>query len=158
MSEPVIYTLKIGLAKLVITLTDDRFTSKGAMANSDFPLADLQYFCMVPTETAYGYDSQLIVSWLEKDKLKNKKLNVRQADQSFQEFLAAFTARFPDASLVNLEAGEALKKMGVSSLANTANKMEAFGNKARKWTLIGAAIFFALLFIGIGIAWIASKF
>jgi hypothetical protein len=116
MTEPITYVLSYGMAKLVLTLTDDRFVSKGSMQNVDIPLSSLRHFCVSPvTNDVNTYDSQLIVSWTNGDKTESKKIYVRQTDASFQQFLAALQQKRPDASLMHLPPAEAQKQMGVLS-------------------------------------------
>jgi len=116
MTEPITYVLSYGMAKLVLTLTNDRFVSKGSMQNVDIPLSSLRHFCVSPvTNDVNTYDSQLIVSWTNGDKTESKKIYVRQTDASFQQFLAALQQKRPDASLMHLPPAEAQKQMGVLS-------------------------------------------
>lgn len=116
MTEPITYSLNFGMSNLNLELTDDRFVSKGAMQNVDVPLSSLRNFCVVPTKNSAGaYDSELIVSWNEAGKPKSKKIYVRGADVSFQQFLTALQQRRPDASLLHLDPKAAQKQMGVLS-------------------------------------------
>ncbi len=39
MTEPITYTLSFGMTKLNLSLTDDRFVSRGSMQNLDIPLS-----------------------------------------------------------------------------------------------------------------------
>jgi hypothetical protein len=94
MTEPITYVLSYGMAKLVITLTDDRFVSKGSMQNVDIPLSALRHFCVSPVVNDVNtYDSQLIVSWNGNGKPESKKIYVRQIDASFQQFMGALSSR-----------------------------------------------------------------
>jgi len=116
MTEPITYVLSYGMAKLVLTLTDDRFVSKGSMQNVDIPLSSLRHFCVAPVANDVNtYDSQLIVSWANGDKTESKKIYVRQTDASFQQFVNALQQKRPDASLMHLPPAEAQKQMGVMS-------------------------------------------
>src|SRR5436853_6682798 len=116
MTEPITYVLSYGMAKLVLTLTDDRFVSKGSMQNVDMPLSALRHFCVSPVVNDVNtYDSQLIVSWNGNGKPESKKIYVRQIDASFQQFLGALQQKRPDASLLHLPPAEAQKQMGVMS-------------------------------------------
>jgi hypothetical protein len=116
MTEPVTYVLSYGMAKLVLTLTDDRFVSKGSMQNVDIPLSALRHFCVAPVANDVNtYDSQLIVSWGENGKTESKKIYVRRTDTSFQQFMDALMQKRPDASLMHLPPAEAQKQMGVMS-------------------------------------------
>jgi len=116
MTAAITYTLSYGASKMNLTLTEDRFVSKGTMQNVDIPLTALRYFCLVPNKSDLGtYDSQLVVSWDDSGKAKSKKLYVRNADVSFKEFLSALEQRRPDASLLRLEPSVAQKQMGVTS-------------------------------------------
>jgi len=116
MTEPITYTLNFGMSNLNLQLTDDRFVSRGSMQNVDVPLSSLRNFCIVPTKNSTGaYDSELIVSWDEAGKRKSRKLYVRGADVSFQQFLAALQQKRPDASLLHLDPKSAQKQMGVLS-------------------------------------------
>lgn len=116
MTEPITYVLSYGMAKLVLTLTDDRFVSQGSMQNVDIPLSALRHFCVAPVANDVNtYDSQLIVSWANGPKTESKKIYVRQTDASFQQFVAALQQKRPDASLMHLPPAEAQKQMGVMS-------------------------------------------
>jgi hypothetical protein len=140
MTEPITYVLSYGMAKLVLTLTNDRFVSKGSMQNVDIPLSGLRHFCVSPVVNDLNtYDSQLVVSWDGAGKTESKKIYVRQTDASFQQFLAALQQWRPDASLLHLPPAEAQKQMGVMST----NKMAwiiALG-------IVAAVLIVALIFI-----------
>jgi hypothetical protein len=116
MTEPINYTLSFGMTKLNLSLTDDRFVSRGSMQNLEIPLSSLRYFCVSPVYNQVNtYDAELIVAWDEGGKTKSKKLYVRQTDQSFQDFIGALQQKRPDASLLHLNPKEAQKQMGVTS-------------------------------------------
>src|SRR5438477_5122390 len=101
MTEPITYVLSYGMARLVLTLTNDRFISQASMQNVDIPLSVLRHFCVAPVANDLNtYDSQLIVSWDGNGKTESKKIYVRQTDPSFQQFLGALRQRRPDASLL----------------------------------------------------------
>ena len=137
MTEPITYTLNVGLSKFNMALTDERFTSRGSMQNVDIPLASLRNFCVVPVKTDLGtYDSQLVISWSEAGKTQAKKLCVRNTDASFQQFVQALQQKRPDASLLHLDPKVAQKQMGVLST----NKLA--------W-IIGLAIVGLVLLIGL---------
>lgn len=145
-TEPVTYTLTQGMSKTVMTLTDDRFVSKGSMQNVDIPLSALRHFCVAPVKMdalnamAAKYDSQLVVSWNDNGKVSSKKLLVKQGEPSFQQFLAALQQKRPDASLMHLPPGEAQKQMGVMST----NKLAWIIALAIVAIVIGVGLFFAL--------------
>ena len=116
MTEPITYTLSFGMTNLNLSLTDDRFVSRGSMQNLDIPLSSLRHFCVSPVYNQVNtYDSELIVSWNEAGKTKSKKIYVRQTDQSFQDFIRALQEQRPDASLLHLNPKEAQKQMSVTS-------------------------------------------
>src|ERR1700730_5602575 len=116
MTEPITYTLSFGMTNRNLSLTDDRFVSRGSMQNLDIPLSSLRHFCVSPVYNQVNtYDSELIVSWNEAGKTKSKKIYVRQTDQSFQDFIRALQEQRPDASLLHLNPKEAQKQMSVTS-------------------------------------------
>lgn len=121
MPDPIIYRLDFGLANLVLTLTHDRFTSKGPMQNLDIPLGALRHYCLAPVPNDAGtYDSQLVLTWDEGGQRKSKKINVRAIDSTFKTLLNQLGVSRPDANLLHLDPAEAQKQMGVLSTSKLA--------------------------------------
>ncbi|SRR6266481_2220915 len=146
MAEPITYTLSFGMSKPNLSLTDDRFISQGPMQNVDVPLSALRYFGVSPVYNQVNtYDAELIVAWDEAGKRKSKKIYVRQADQSFQNFRGALQQRRPDASLLHMNPKEAQKQMGLTST----NKLA--------WIIGLAIVGLILLIVAIAGAWSAMS-
>lgn len=119
MTELATYKLDYGLASLVLTLSNDRFTSKAPMQNVDIPVSALKHFCVVPVPNDYSgsYNAQLVISFDEGGRQRTKKIQVRTTDSTFVAFVTALGTRRPDASLLHLDPAAAQKQMGVLSTA-----------------------------------------
>jgi hypothetical protein len=116
MADPLTYKIDFGLASLVVTVSDDRLTSKGPMQNLDIPLSALRHFCVAPIPNDTGnYDAQLVLAWDEGGKQKSKKLNVRGSDTTLKTLLDGLAARRPGTSLMHLDPAAAQTQMGVLS-------------------------------------------
>jgi hypothetical protein len=100
--------------KLVMTVSDQRFTCQGPLVNIDIPLAAVRHFCVEPIETA-THDACLVLTWDADGRKKSKKLPIKRSEKSFQDFQATLKDKRPDASLLDIDYREALKQMGVMS-------------------------------------------
>jgi len=137
MPEPINYYLKHSFGMVDLVLADDRFivNTQGSglidkLRTSDIPLSDLKNFCLVPTIGAQNiisrhggedagflydrsYDSEFIFSYLDRGKLKKKRLFVNSQDDIFQTILETLQSERPEASLLDLEPAEAQRQIGV---------------------------------------------
>lgn len=137
MPEPINYYLKHAHGMVDLVLADDRFivNTHGSglidkLRTIDISLSEIKNFCLVPTICAQNiisrhggeggaylydrsYDAEFIFSYLDRGKLKKKRVFVNSTDETLRAILERLRTERPDASLLDLDPVEAQKQMGV---------------------------------------------
>jgi hypothetical protein len=137
MQEPINYNLKHAHGTVDLVLAEDRLVVKtqgvgllDRLRTIDVSLSEIRKFAVVPTIGAQNiirrsggegggalydraYDAEFVFSYEDHGKLKKKRVFVNSHDDTFQNILLALGSARPDASLLGLEPGDALKQIGV---------------------------------------------
>lgn len=157
MKGPLKYFLDHITATVELTLTANRLLvqtqGKGAIDKPkviDISLAQLKYFCLVPTikfqnlestrtKGDHSYDSEFIFTYDDKGKINKKRIFVNSQNPSFILFINELQRICPESDLLHVPPVEAMKKMEVLSASRSA--------KIFIGILVGAVIIAALIFI-----------
>ena len=126
------YQLRHATGSVELTLDSGRFVVKtqgtglaDKLRTIDVSVGELTHFCIVPTIGAQNmvargvsdgsFDAELVFSYVSAGKPGKKRLFVNSRDPAFMQIISSLAASRPDASLLQLDPQEALRRIGVMS-------------------------------------------